>query len=142
MQNNNGSSRKKKPVPKPEAVKCAIFGRSASSHQSAASLDNQIRECSRYAKQKGWRVMKAFVRACAGVSGRSLADCKCLQSLLQAAKGNPRPFDCVLVTDVSRLGRNLSDVLKLTEILRTYGVSVHSVDGHLNTRDPTIFACC
>ncbi len=42
-----------------------------------------------------------------------------LTSLMAAARRRDCPFDCILIDDTSRLSRNLGDVLKLAEIIRT-----------------------
>jgi site-specific DNA recombinase len=61
---------------------------------------------------------------------------KGLLSLLEDAKRTPRPFDCVLIDDTSRLGRDLEDVLKLTRQFKHHGVFFYFVAQRLDTRKP------
>ena len=60
-----------------------------------------------------------------------------LADLLAAAKKKPRPFDFLLVTDTSRLGRNLEETLKTVKILVHYGVHVIGVTDGFDTRNPS-----
>jgi site-specific DNA recombinase len=62
-----------------------------------------------------------------------------MEFLKRAAKQKPRPFDCVLIDDTSRFGRNLGDVLKLAEFFSHYGVSLHFVSPPLDSSDPNFY---
>jgi DNA invertase Pin-like site-specific DNA recombinase len=56
-----------------------------------------------------------------------------LLSLLAAAKGDTKPFDCVLIEDSSRLTRNMADGLRTTEIFSFHGVDVVFVSQGIDT---------
>src|SRR5262249_39399479 len=104
--------------------RCAIYARYSSDLQRDSSIEDQLRKCRAYAAQKGWDVLDQFVRCDQAKSGASLTGREGLQELVAAAKSKPRPFDCILVEDSSRLARNIADSLKTVEILQFYGVSV------------------
>jgi len=59
-----------------------------------------------------------------------------LNDLVRLAKTDPRPFDIILIDDTSRLGRYLPDVLKVTDVLDNYGVSIYFAAQGLDSRQP------
>ena len=103
-------------------MRCAIYARYSSDLQRESSIEDQIRRCRDYAERQGWSVTDEFTRSDRAVSGATLAGREALLSLLEEAKLRPRPFDCLLVDDTSRLGRDLADVLRLVAILRYHDV--------------------
>jgi site-specific DNA recombinase len=119
-------------------IRCAIYARCASAKQGVESceVDAQIRQCRKYAGEKGWTVVEECVRADVGGSGASLAGREALGSLLSAVQQSPRPFDCVLATDLARFGRSLGDVLRLCDVLQSHGVFMHFAGEGLDLRDP------
>jgi DNA invertase Pin-like site-specific DNA recombinase len=68
-------------------------------------------------------------------SGFTLQGRKGLLSLLAAAKRQPRPFDCLLVDNTSRLSRHPVHVLHLIDSLAYYGVQVYFASEQLNSED-------
>jgi site-specific DNA recombinase len=120
-----------------DSKRCAIYARYSSDLQRPSSIEDQIRkcrqECQRY---EGWTIVEEWVVSDQEVSGRSLAGRDAMDFLKRAAKAKPRPFDCVLIDDTSRFGRNLGDVLKLAEVFKHYGVSLHFVSPRLDSSDP------
>jgi hypothetical protein len=52
----------------------------------------------------------------------------------------PRPFDCVLVADISRLGGRLDRVTRLIAAFRAGGVFVQAVQGQFDSRVPQFAA--
>jgi hypothetical protein len=57
-----------------------------------------------------------------------------LQSLMDAAKQQPRPFDILLVDDTSRLARNTEDSLRSVAIFQFNGLAVISVSQGIDSR--------
>ena len=49
----------------------------------------------------------------------------------------PRPFDCILIDDKSRLARNVADALKMVEVLQYYGVRVIFISLGIDTSNET-----
>jgi site-specific DNA recombinase len=81
------------------------------------------------------QVLQQFIRSDSEVSGATLNQRNGLNSLIEDAKRLPRPFDCLLIDDTSRLGRNLTDVLKVSDILKHYGVFLYFVSQQFDSRD-------
>ncbi len=52
-----------------------------------------------------------------------------------AAKTKPKPFDCLLVDDTSRLARYLPDVLSMNGVLLYHGIFVYAVAQRLDCRE-------
>jgi site-specific DNA recombinase len=120
--------------------RCAIYARYSCDLSRPASIEDQIRKCTQECQRhEGWTIVPEWVVSDQAVSGRSLAGRDAMEFLKQAAKKNPRPFDCVLIDDTSRFGRNLGDVLKLAEFFKHYGVSLHFVSPPLDSTDPNFY---
>ena len=121
----------------PKRTICAIYTRYSCVLQDHKSTDDQIRECkTECERHEGWSIAEEWVRSDEEVSGRSLVGRDAMAALKQAAKQKPRPFDCIIIDDTSRLGRNVPDVLKLAEIFEHNGVSIQFVSPPLNSSDP------
>jgi site-specific DNA recombinase len=73
----------------------------------------------------------------AAASGTSLLGRKGLEQLLTAVESASPPFDVVLLDDTSRLGRNLSDVLKLAETFEYSGVTLYFVNLAMDSNSPS-----
>ena len=115
-------------------MRCAIYARYSTNLQRSASIDDQIRQCREYAARNGYLVVDGYVRSDEALSGASLQGRKGLESLMEAAKEMPRPFDVVLVDDTSRVARNTADALKTVEIFKFNGVAVISVSQGIDSR--------
>jgi DNA invertase Pin-like site-specific DNA recombinase len=95
--------------------------------QRDSSIEDQVRKCREFAEHRGWLVAEDYVRFDEAISAASLVQRVGLQSLIEAAKQRPRPFDRILIEDSSRLARNLEDALRIEAILRFNDVFVTSV---------------
>ena len=104
--------------------------------QRPTSNDDQTRQCCAAAEPKGWTVLDDFIRTDSEITGQSMVGRDGLNDLIRLAKTKPRPFDIILIDDTSRLGRYLPDVLKVTDVLDNYGVSVHFAAQGLDSRQP------
>jgi site-specific DNA recombinase len=113
--------------------RCAIYPRYSSDLQRKSSNEDQVRNYRRFAEQQGDPVVPEFTAGEEESSGESMEGRPVLRALLAAAKRRPRPFDCVLVDDTSRLARNLSDALRIIEIFKYNGVDVVSVTQGIDT---------
>src|SRR3984893_4939884 len=83
-------------------VRAAQYLRMSSENQRY-STENQKNAIAEYAGQHGYGVVATYIDA--GKSGLSLKGRDALKQLLSDALATPRPFDVVLVFDVSRWGR-------------------------------------
>ena len=116
-------------------MRAAIYARYSSDLQRPTSIEDQVRQCQRTADQKGWAVLNDYIRSDSEASGASIIQREALNSLITDAKRLPRPFDCLLIDDTSRLGRNLTDVLKVSDSLNHHGVFLYFVSQQLDSRD-------
>ena len=117
------------------AYRCASYQRYSDDGQKRASIDDQLRNCSELAAQRKWTFLPQFAFNDEGISGAALASRDGLNRLLLEAEKRPLPFDCVLIDDTSRLGRRLSDVLRLAEKFSYNGVFLYFVAQGLDSRD-------
>ncbi|HEV8417042.1 MAG TPA: recombinase family protein [Bryobacteraceae bacterium] len=115
-------------------MRCAIYARYSSDLQRESSIEDQIRKCREFADRQEWIVLEGYVRSDQAISGAALPGRDALQSLVEDARRKPRPFDCLLVEDTSRLARNMGDGLKLLDILQYQGVSVISITQGIDSR--------
>jgi DNA invertase Pin-like site-specific DNA recombinase len=104
--------------------------------QRPTSIDDQIRECRDAAQRNGWTVLDEYIRSDRAKTGQLLSEREGLDDLMKLAGQTPRPFDCILIDDTSRFGRNLSDTLPQSDILEFLGVSLYFVNRRLDSRDP------
>jgi DNA invertase Pin-like site-specific DNA recombinase len=126
MKKPKDSRKRRKATFKP--YRCAIYARSALEMQTASnSTADQIRHCTEHAKKHGWKIIKESVEADVAVSGASLAKRHALRSLMAAAEKKPRPFDRVLVADMSRLARNVEVLLQIVNHFYKNGVDVITI---------------
>ena len=123
-------------VAKNGAVRCAIYSRCATnvSTEDQNSVAEQIRACTDYTHNQGWEVVREFVQSDVGAFGVSLTGCKSLLQLVDVAAREPRPFDCVLVADISRLGRSMDRVFKFLDAFHIRGVFVQAAQGEFDSR--------
>ena len=113
--------------------RCAVYARYSSDLQRDSSIEDQIRKCRERSAAERWTIREEYIRYDEAISGAALNGRSALQSLLRAAKLHPRPFDCVLVEDSSRLARNLPDQLRIIETFKYHGVDVVSVTQGIDT---------
>src|SRR5262249_3141478 len=96
----------------------------------AKSVAVQADEARRYAAKKGWRFVEDAVFQDDAVSG-VIADRPGLSALLSAIEGKDRPVDIVIVSEQSRLGRDLALTINLIQRIEDTGVKLF---GYLDDR--------
>jgi DNA invertase Pin-like site-specific DNA recombinase len=101
--------------------------------QHESTVRNQIAECRRMAREKGWLVADDCTRSDVGRSGTSVAGRSGLQDLLRLAAAKPRPFDILICDSSCRLSRNLSDAFSIEDTLRRNGIHLCFVSGDLRS---------
>lgn len=116
-------------------MRAAIYARYSSELQSPTSIEDQIRKCQQAAEQMGWEVLTDYIRSDSELSGAALAPRVALLSLINDAKKLPRPFDVIVIDDTSRFGRNLTDVLLLSDLIKSYDTFLYFASQHLNSND-------
>jgi DNA invertase Pin-like site-specific DNA recombinase len=120
-------------------MRSASYARYSSDLQRPSSNEDQNRGFREFVARKGngWTLLDRYVAADEEASGDSLHESPGRQFLLAEAKKKPRPFDCLLVEDTSRLARNLSDALRFIDTFKYYGVNVISLTQDIDTRSRT-----
>lgn len=120
--------------------RCAIYARYSSDLQRDTSIEDQVRKCEEYTKQRGWEVLDRFKYSDKAVSGGSMCGRDALKQMLADAKTKPKPFDCVLIDDTSRIARHLPDLRNIIDKLKFYGIDVVSASQGIDTQDKTAIA--
>src|ERR1700716_1847291 len=96
----------------------AIYLRVSTSKQDT---DNQRRELEAVAERSGWKVVKVFEDN--GISGAKGRDQRPgLDAMMKAV--NAQEFDMVASWSVDRLGRSLTDLLNILQLLKDKGVDL------------------
>ncbi|WP_425426105.1 recombinase family protein [Albimonas donghaensis] len=91
--------------------------------QSAASIDDQVRECRAYAERMGWNVVEVYSDA--ALSGSSTQR-PGYQRLCSDAER--KRFDVVLTESMDRLSRSLADTASFNDLLTFYGVKIFTIN--------------
>lgn len=105
--------------------KAWIYCRTASNNES--NLDSQYKECENYAKDHGWEIAGSSKDVGSGLN----LDRAGGNEILKAAKQNK--FDILLMKDVSRIGRDLNQLLEYMDKLKPYSTKIFSTkQGELN----------
>jgi DNA invertase Pin-like site-specific DNA recombinase len=108
---------------------CAIYARKSADQSGvsevAKSVTRQIEHAKVYATKKGWTLDDALVFVDDGISGAEFSDRRPgLERLLGQLKPRP-PFQVVIVSEDSRLGRESIEVSSLLKQLSVAGVVVY-----------------
>ncbi len=111
-------------------MRCAIYARYSSDMQKPESIDDQIRECKRYAEKRGWRVSEEHIYTDYAVTGTDIGRdgySKLKDAALRQA------FDFIVVDDLSQLGRNTAESIHTFSELTFCGVHIASVADGIDT---------
>jgi site-specific DNA recombinase len=107
-------------------MRTVIYARYSTDLQSKSSIDDQIRECKRYAERRDLKVTGCFTDA--AVSGASMHR-EGLVSLMQ----NTHQFDVVLCESLDRLSRDQGDIANIQKRLVFNGVKIFTIeDGEIS----------
>ncbi len=88
-------------------------------HKSVRRQEEHGRE---YAKRKGWTVVEVFSDD--GISGAEFAGRPGYVRLMTAAVAKPRPFDVLVMSEESRLGREMIEVSYAVKTLIVAGIRI------------------
>lgn len=113
--------------------RCAVYARYSTKMQRPASLEDQLRTCQEFADQKAWPILDEHIYQDAALSGQYKVKREGILRLEEAAEKRPRPFDCVLFDDTSRLGRDQAEVLSFAKLMKHHGVSLYFVSQNLDS---------
>src|SRR5262249_1748628 len=101
-------------------TKVCIYARYSSDLQSPTSIVDQVALCRAYAESQGWIVVQ--IREEPAVSGTNAANRPVYQQVTRDAEAHA--FDVILVEDVSRLTRDVGELLSLHKRLSFAGVAI------------------
>lgn len=111
-------------------MRAALYARYSTEKQSAASIEDQFRECDRVAKAAGLQVVARFEDK--GISAGT-AERAGYQALMAAARR--RQFDVIVTEDISRLWRNRAEFGPRSAELEDLGIHWLSCVGQDTRRD-------
>lgn len=118
-------------------MKIAAYCRvSTSSSEQLSSLENQKLFFEEYARKNGFELHRIY--ADKGISGKALKNRgEFLQMLNDSEK---KPFDMLVVKDISRFARNTVDFLTGIRKLRSHGIDVRFLSCNMDTLGESEFA--
>ena len=109
--------------------KVAILARVSTQGQD---YERQVVELTDYCQRMNWEVVKVFANKVSGAS--KLADREEISGLVEYVKEHR--LNRVVCLEISRLGRNTLEALKVINYLNENGVSLHIKNYNLNTLNP------
>ena len=109
--------------------KVAILARVSTQGQD---YERQVVELTDYCQRMNWEVVKVFANKVSGASKN--ADREEITSLVEYVKEHQ--IDRVVCLEISRLGRNTLEALKVINYLNEQGVCLHIKNYNLNTLNP------
>ena len=113
--------------------RCAIYARFSTEMQRTTSLEDQIRNCRKFAAQMGYEIPDEHVYQDTALSGFGVEHRPAYQRLVAAALTAAPPFTVILVDDLSRLSRDLVETLRLYRRLKRHGVELVAVADGIQT---------
>ncbi len=116
----------------PQSV-CGVYARYSSDSQHPASIEDQLLACQRCAEQHGWTISEVHIYKDAALSGMGVQHRPEYRRVLDAVASPSRPFDVLLVDDLSRLSRDAVETLRLIQLLQQKGIKLFSVADGLET---------
>ncbi len=103
-------------------MNAAFYGRFSTDMQREASIEDQYRNCARYAEREGWSIAQRYEDK--GISGAT-KDRPAYQDMLADAKS--KKFDILMVDDLSRLSRDNVETQWSLKRLKFWGIRVIAV---------------
>src|SRR2546427_6270018 len=117
----------------------AIYARKSTEQigvaDDAKSVTRQIDHARAYAERKGWRVAVEHIYSDDGISGAEFVKRPGLTRLLNALEPKSRPFDVLIMSEESRLGREQIETSYVLKQLTDAGVRVFL---YLDDRERTL----
>lgn len=113
-------------------MKVALYLRVSTSHQT---VENQETELRRFAKSRDWEVITTYRDE--GLSGDKKDRPAFLEMINDAKAGR---FECLLVFQLSRLGRSLNHIVATIAELNDAKVGVYCLSEHISTTDDNPYA--
>lgn len=118
-----------------DKMRCAIYARYSSDLQNERSIDDQIRNCRKFADQKGWFVLDNYIFTDKAISGASILGRTGLSNLVRISQQHPKPFEYVLIDDTSRLSRKMGEADNIINQFRFREINVFFVSQGIDSKD-------
>src|SRR5581483_8377700 len=120
--------------PPPPPARAGIYARKSTVQEDTAdehrSVARQVEHARAFADRNGWTVDPGHVYVDDGISGAEFERRPGLARLLAAIDARPRPFEALIVSERSRLGREMIETGSVLKRLALAGVAVWSyLDG-------------
>lgn len=110
-------------------MKVAIYCRVSTDYQE---LDRQVNELTSMAERMGYEVVGTYKEIISGAKTKRVERDKILKLIKQ------KLIDAVLVTELSRWGRDTKDLIETVELMKSRNVSLLTTSGHeFNLTTPT-----
>ena len=113
-------------------INVAIYARFSTSNQSEHSIEDQIRECSKFADERGYVVREEHIFSDRRRSGTSTNRVN-LERMREMAK--LKVFEKVIVLNLARLSRELFDLLFIRTELASLGIELVSAQEGIESFD-------
>lgn len=107
-------------------MKVVLFARVSTNIQD---YDRQINELTELAKRNGWNIAASFAEKVSGAK-KNTERIELLRMIEYVEANN---IDKVMVTELSRLGRDTLQVLEVIEMLNARGISLYIENYHIET---------
>lgn len=122
-------------------MRAAIYARKSTQQEvatEAKSVTRQVEHAKAYARKKGWTIDDRHVFIDDGVSGAEFTNRPSFVRLMNALKPKP-PFQVLIMSESSRLGREAFETVYALKQLLTAGVRVffHLEDRECSLTNPT-----
>lgn len=107
-----------------QPIKVAIYARVSTEMQSkdGFSIDAQVETLTQHCKKLGYEIYNVYIDK--GLSGSDMTKRPSLQAMLEDSR--LQRFDKLYVWKLSRLARNLRDLISMVETLQEHSVDFHS----------------
>jgi DNA invertase Pin-like site-specific DNA recombinase len=110
----------------------AVYLRVSTSHQT---VENQEKQLIKFAESRDWTIVQTFKDE--GISGDKTDRPAFMEMISMAKSGH---FDCLLVFQLSRLGRSLNHIVSTIAELNEAKVGVYCLSEHISTMDDNPYA--
>jgi DNA invertase Pin-like site-specific DNA recombinase len=96
------------------------------------NLDVQIDKIKRYCKLRDWYLMDIYEDKASGKN----TDRAGFQKMMNALGNHPYPIRSVVIYKLDRIGRSLSDLLKIVEDLKKKNIDLAAIENSIDTTTP------
>ncbi|MGL4991296.1 MAG: recombinase family protein [Sarcina sp.] len=97
------------------------------------SIPSQINKITDYCKLFGYNISGQYIDE--GKSGTTIKNRTNFVQMIKDMKSKSNPVQAILVYNISRLSRSLSDIASIIKLLEEYDITLISIDDNINTSD-------